>query len=63
LLDDLHDAYMPDSPPPQEEPEPTTKAFYDMMAVAKRHLYEGANIPQLDAISQALANKVQYGNT
>jgi hypothetical protein len=75
LLDDLHDAYMPDSPPPQEEPleleelpepeepEPTSKAFYDMMAAAKRPLYEGAKISQLDAISQALANKVQYGNT
>jgi hypothetical protein len=48
LLDDLHDAYMLDSPPPQEElpkpeepsepeePEPTAKAFYDMMAAAKR---------------------------
>jgi hypothetical protein len=51
LLDDLHDAYMPDSPPPQEEPpeleepEPTTKAFYDMMAAAKRPLYEGAKMP------------------
>jgi hypothetical protein len=56
LLDDLHDAYLPDSPPPQEEPlgskelpepeesEPTAKAFYDMMAGGKRPLYEGANI-------------------
>jgi hypothetical protein len=47
LLDDLHDAYMPDSPPKPEEllepeePEPTAKAFYDMMAAAKRPLYEG----------------------
>jgi hypothetical protein len=34
-----------------------------MMVAAKRPLYEGAQISQLDAISQALANKVQYGNT
>jgi hypothetical protein len=50
LLDDLHDAYMPDSPPEpeeppeleeppeSEEPEPTAKAFYDMMA-ATLNLY------------------------
>jgi hypothetical protein len=39
------------------------KAFFDMAAAAKRPLYEGAKISQLDAISQVLANKVQYGNT
>jgi hypothetical protein len=46
LLDDIHDAYMPDSPPTQEEPpepeelETTAKVFYDMMAAAKRPLYD-----------------------
>src|SRR5664279_3692127 len=69
LLDDLRDADMPDSPPQREEqpepeePEPTAKAFLDMMASAKRPLYEGAKISQLDAISQALADKARYSTT
>ena len=46
-----------------EEPEPTAKAYYDMMELAGRPLYEGAKISQLDAISQVLAKKLQYGNT
>jgi hypothetical protein len=46
LLDDLIHGNMPDSPPsweeaPEpEEPEPTVKAFYDMLAEAKKPLYE-----------------------
>ncbi|KAK1651012.1 hypothetical protein QYE76_068817 [Lolium multiflorum] len=46
-----------------EEPEPTAKAFYDMIAAAKRPLYEGAAISQLDAISQCLADKTRYNTT
>ena len=34
-----------------------------MMASAQRPLFEGAKISQLDAISQALAIKLEYGNT
>lgn len=75
MLDDLIDADQPNSPPPREEspepeeplepeePEPTAKAFLDMMAAAKRPLYEGAKISQLDAISQCLADKCQYSAT
>jgi len=64
LLDDLQDAEMPDSPPPEpEEAEPVAKAFYDMMTAAKKPLYEGATISQLDAISQCLANKTQHNFT
>jgi len=77
-LDDLRAGDMPDSPPSQEEPEeppepeepcepedpePTAKAFFAMMASSQRPLYEGAKVSQLDAISQALANKLQYGST
>ena len=63
LLDDLRDADMPDSPQkepevlPEEEPEPSAKAFIDMMASAKRPLYPGATISQLDGITQLLAVK------
>ncbi|KAK1695244.1 hypothetical protein QYE76_011941 [Lolium multiflorum] len=70
FLDDLVHADVPDSPPPEpeappepEEPEPTAKAFYDMIAAAKRPLYEGAAISQLDAISQCLADKTRYNTT
>jgi hypothetical protein len=69
LLDDLHYAQQAHSPPPEDdleepeepkgpdEPEATAKAFLDMMASAKKPLYPGAEISQLDAISQKLATK------
>jgi hypothetical protein len=75
LLDDLIHGDMPDSlpsweeapeleePPEPEEPEPTAKVFYDMLAAAKKPLYDGASISQLDAISQCLADKTQYSTT
>ena len=72
FLEDLRDAEMPDSPPSREEPsepsepeepEPTAKSFFDMMASSQRPLYDGARISQLDAISQALAEKLKHGNT
>ena len=78
MLDDHHAAYMPDSPPPQEEqeepgepeapdepeePEPTAKAFYETMASATKPLYEGANVSQLDAVAQLLSDKCQFSTT
>ena len=70
LLDDLMDAYMPDSPPPEpealpepEEAEPAAKAFYEMLKAAKKPLYAGAEISQLDAIARCLATKTQYNHT
>ena len=58
MLDDLHRAETPHS---GEEPEHTAKVFFDTMASAKKHLYEGAQISQLDSISQLLAVKARYG--
>jgi hypothetical protein len=66
FLDDLIHGDMLDSPPPWEEApelEPTVKAFYDMLAAAKKPLYKAASISQLDAISQCLAYKTQYSTT
>ena len=70
LLDDLQDTEMPDSPPPEpdkppepEEAEPVAKAFYAMLIAAKKPLYEGTEISQLDAISQCLADKTQHNFT
>ena len=64
FLDDLQDAEMPDSPPPEpEEAEPVVKAFYAMLTAAKKPLYEGAKMSQLDAISQCLADKTHHNFT
>ena len=74
MLVDLHYANQAHSPPtedPEEheapdlpdEPEPTAKAFLEMMATAKKPLYPGAEISQLDAISQLLADKAKHGET
>ena len=75
MLDDLQYAEMARSPPLEEdpeqqeepyepeEPEPTAKAFLEMMASAKKPLYPGAEISQLDAISQLLADKAKHGST
>ena len=74
MLVDLHYANQAHSPPtedPEEhealylpdEPEPTAKAFLEMMATAKKPLYPGAEISQLDALSQLLADKAKHGET
>jgi hypothetical protein len=60
---ELEEPPEPEEPPEQEIPEPTTKAFYNMLVAAKKPLYEGASISQLDAISQCLADKTQYSTT
>ena len=53
----------PEQPPEPQDPEPSAKAFYDMMESAKRPLYPGANVSQLDTISQLLATKLQFNTT
>ena len=39
------------------------KAFYDMISAAKKPLYEGSPVSQLDAIAQCLADKTQHNTT
>jgi hypothetical protein len=39
------------------------EGLYDMLAAAKKPLYDGASISQIDAISQCLADKTQYSTT
>ena len=46
-----------------EEPEENAKAFLDILASSKKPLYEGAKLSQLDAISQLMAVKAEYGCT
>ena len=44
-----------------EEPEETAKAFLEILASSKKPLYEGAKLSVLDAISQLMAVKAEYG--
>src|SRR3954462_4516068 len=53
----------PEQPPEPQDPEPSAKAFYDIMESAKRPLYPGAKVSQLDTISQLLATKLQFNTT
>ena len=43
-----------------DEPEPTTKAFYDMFDAAQKPLHDQAKVSQLDAIGRVMAFKSQY---
>jgi hypothetical protein len=44
----------------EEEPEPTAKAYYDMLSVARRPLHGHTKVSQLDAIGRVMALKSQY---
>jgi hypothetical protein len=43
----------------EDEPEPTTKAFYDMFDVAQKPLHGQTKVSQLDAIGRVMAFKSQ----
>ena len=47
MLNDYHEAHF-DEGRREEEPEPTTKAYYDMLSAAQP-LHEHAKVSQLDA--------------
>jgi hypothetical protein len=44
-----------------EEPKATAKAFLEVLAPSKKPLYAGAKLSQLDATSQLIAVKAEYG--
>jgi hypothetical protein len=56
MIDDYHDAHVP---PIAEEPEPTAKAYYDMLAAAQQPLHEHKELCKMDAIAQIMAIKTQ----
>jgi hypothetical protein len=43
-----------------DEPEPTTKAFYDMFDAAQKPLHGQTKVSQQDAIGRVMAFKSQY---
>ncbi|XP_073365158.1 uncharacterized protein [Aegilops tauschii subsp. strangulata] len=64
MLDDVIVAETGNATPSEnepEEPEATAKAFLEVLASSKKPLYAGAKISQLDAISQLIAVKAEYG--
>ena len=56
MLDDFHEAHF-EGERREEEPEPTAKAYYDMLAAAQEPLHGHTKISQLDAIARLMAVK------
>lgn len=64
MLDDVIAAETAHATPSEnepEEPEATAKAFLKVLASSKKPLFAGAKLSQLDAISQLIAVKAEYG--
>ena len=59
MLHDFHEAHF-DEERMEEEPEPTAKAYYDMLASAQQPLHGHTNVSQLDAIARLMAVKSQF---
>ena len=59
MLDDYHEAHF-EGERAEEEPEPSAKAYYDMLAAAKKALHDHTEVSQLDAIGRLMAVKSQY---
>jgi len=59
MLNDYHEAQFAEQRT-EEEPEATTKAFYDMFAAAQKPLHGHTKVSQLDAIGRIMALKSQY---
>ena len=57
MIDDYHDAHVP---PIEEVPEPTAKAYYDMLTAAQQPLHEHTQVCKLDAIAQIMAVETQF---
>jgi len=59
MLDDFPKAHF-EGERREEEPEPTAKAYYDMLAVAQEPLHGHTKVSQLDAIVRLMAMKSQF---
>ena len=56
MLNDYHKAQFTEGRT-EEEPEATTKAFYDMFVTAQKPLHGQTKVSQLDAIGRIMALK------
>jgi hypothetical protein len=59
MLDDFHEAHF-EGERIEEEPEPTAKAYYDMLGAAQEPLHGYTKVSQLDAIARLMAVKSQF---
>ena len=59
MLNDCHEAHF-DERCRDEEPEPTTNAYYDMLSMAQQPLHGHAKFSQLDAIARLMVVKSQF---
>ena len=59
MLDDFHEAHF-EGERSEEEPEPTAKAYYDMLGAAQEPLHGHTKVSQLDAIARLMAVKSQF---
>jgi hypothetical protein len=60
MVDDVHHAF---EIPLEEEPEPSTQAFFDMLTASNRPLHSHTKVSQLDAITRLLAVKAQFSTS
>ena len=60
MLDDYEEAHFGEGPQ-EEEPEATTKAFYEMLEAAQKPLHGQTKVSQLDGIGRLMALKSQFG--
>jgi hypothetical protein len=63
MLEDFHQANFDEGPDRvmKEAPEPTAKAYYDMLSSAQKPLHEHTTVSQLDAIGHLMALKCKLG--
>jgi hypothetical protein len=45
----------------EEAPEPTAKAYYDMLSSAQKPLHKHTDVSQIDAIRRLMALKCKFG--
>ena len=58
MLNGYHEAHFDEGR--REEPEPTTKVYYDMLSAAQQPLHGHAKVSQLDAIARLMVVKSQF---
>jgi len=60
MLDNYEEAHFGEGPQ-EEEPEASTKVFYEMLEAAQKPLHGQTKISQLDGIGRLMALKSQFG--
>jgi hypothetical protein len=63
MIEDFHQGNF-DKGPDQvmdEAPEPTAKAYYDMLSFTQKPLHEHTDVSQLDAIGRLMTLKCKFG--